>query len=502
MDIFFDYEELKHALPTCVLKEYYFEDKWYNDKRLHKVFNEFNKDSLVWFDYSSDKKVSIKRNVYKDYWIFVHPTFLQSFFIKYNNLQRSEEWMRKMNALDTYEKWQYYRAIFEREIEYKGTFYYGYYLSENTLGLMGDSFVLEREQKPEIVKVCSSVISAQILNKTYSKDLLCFCPKIKWNDDSYYFKEFEQSTKVKLENSALTNIDIILTDGDNKQLQLLPGVPTVLALKFVKMAKENKSFNVRLTSCKNEVSPNNTQSAFKVQLPNTLNFNKQKNWRVALTNISHPSTYNTFVGEYLDAGMAYIPLEGSGYEKKEINFHRNKIYTVADLIKEINIYLWYFSVTLYEKPPTLTFNLTYPGLYIISNNFGKIMGFKDWDKLPTGGTTSYNVIKHFHLTLDLVKPINVNYFQPDYMIAYCSIVQPTIIGGAYKNILRMIPLLKDKKDQDKYVIHEVKNKTFLPLTNTEVNEIEINLRSHDGLLLSFQGDEDIIVNLEFSNNQV
>ena len=93
--------------------------------------------------------------------------------------------------------------------------------------------------------------------------------------------------------------------------------------------------------------------------------------------------------------------------------------------------------------------------------------------------------------------MNINYYQPDYMLAYCNIVQPTIIGGEYKNILRMIPISKDK--DDKYLIHEFQSKNFLPLLNTEITEIEINLRSHDGSLLNFSQKDDIIINLEFSN---
>ena len=94
--------------------------------------------------------------------------------------------------------------------------------------------------------------------------------------------------------------------------------------------------------------------------------------------------------------------------------------------------------------------------------------------------------------------INLGYLKPEYIIAYCNIVQPSIIGGNYANILRIIPILKDKSD---YMLQEFKNKNFLPLLNTEVSEIEINFRSHDGLLLNFFGKDDVILNLEFSNSE-
>jgi hypothetical protein len=39
----------------------------------------------------------------------------------------------------------------------------------------------------------------------------------------------------------------------------------------------------------------------------------------------------------------------------------------------------------------------------------------------------------------------------------------------------------------------------LDLQNTEINEIEIELRSHDGEYIYFGNDQNVILNLEFSN---
>ena len=60
----------------------------------------------------------------------------------------------------------------------------------------------------------------------------------------------------------------------------------------------------------------------------------------------------------------------------------------------------------------------------------------------------------------------------------------------------MIPL---SNNNDKYIIQEFKNKNFLPLLNSEISEIEINLRDHSGALPSFVSKDDVIINLEFSN---
>ena len=497
----FDYENLKEAFPKYILKEFYLDDIHYDENSLRNTLVTFNLEELVDFVYV-DKKISIVRNLEKDYWIFVHPSFLKSFNILKDHLQRSDEWMSKMNMLENYEKWQFYRAIFERDIEYKGEHYYGYYLNKNTYGLMGGEFDLAKEYTPEIIKVCSSVISSQILNNTFSKDLLCFCPDFHKVKNNYYFREFEQPPKVKLENNNLTDFDISLRDENNKKLQLLPGVPSVITLIFNKMSKNNKSFNLRLTSAINDHYPDNKQVAFKVKLPSTLQFNRQNNWKVALTSISYPNKFNTFPPAWEDRFCKYQANVASGYLDKEIKF-TDGVYTADQLFDQFNKGFAEIEPdnTIRDKLNSKSDHLafTQPGDYMMSYSFLQIMGASRLTRKKNSPYYYFNIPTQQKTAkkIKFDRPMNINYYQPDYMLAYCNIVQPTIIGGEYKNILRMIPISKDK--DDKYLIHEFQSKNFLPLLNTEITEIEINLRSHDGSLLNFSQKDDIIINLEFSN---
>ena len=495
----FDYDNLKEAFPKYILKEYYLDDIHYDEKSLKNTFDNFNKEGYVKFEIN-DKKVSILRNLEKDYWIFVHHTFLRSFNIPVENLHRSEEWMKKMNELNNYEKWQFYRAIFERDVEYKGEYYRAYYLNNNTYGLIGNNINLAKEYTPEIVKVCSSQISAQILNSSFSKDLLCFCPDFHKVKNKYYFKEFEQPPRVKLENNTLTEFDISLRDENGKKLQLLPGVSSVLTLKFHKMSKDNKSFNLRITSAKNDNYPDNKQVAFKVKLPTTLQFNRQKNWKVALTSISYSNQFNTFPPNWEDRLCKYGAKPASGYLDKEF-WLIDGVYT-ADQLFDV------FNEKFVEIEPdgtkrdeltkdSVQISFTQPGDYQLSYAFLKILGCSKEYFRKSMPYYYLNVQPGKSKTIKFEKPMNINYYQPDYMLAYCNIVQPTIIGGEFKNILRMIPISKDK--DDKYLIHEFQTKNFFPLLNTEITEIEINLRSHDGKLLNFAQKDDVIINFEFSN---
>jgi hypothetical protein len=109
-------------------------------------------------------------------------------------------------------------------------------------------------------------------------------------------------------------------------------------------------------------------------------------------------------------------------------------------------------------------------------------------------TTTESGITRKQYRWELPLPINLDFLKPDYIIAYTNIVSPTIIGGIYSKILRIIPIKNSEVD---YVVTEFHHKEYLELQNTEINEIEIELRAHDGTPIDFGFNQDVILNLEF-----
>jgi hypothetical protein len=102
-----------------------------------------------------------------------------------------------------------------------------------------------------------------------------------------------------------------------------------------------------------------------------------------------------------------------------------------------------------------------------------------------------------HILWSLQLDVDVDYLRPDYIICYTNIVSPTVIGSLYSKILRIIPI---KNNNSSYVITEFLHKEYLELQNTEVSEVEIELRAHDGTLIEFGFEQDVILNLEFRQN--
>jgi len=93
-------------------------------------------------------------------------------------------------------------------------------------------------------------------------------------------------------------------------------------------------------------------------------------------------------------------------------------------------------------------------------------------------------------------PINMEYFTPSYVMMYSNIVEPTIIGGNYSNILKIFPVITS---EDEYVIHQFKHREFHSLLNNEVKNINLQFRTHSGDYIYFASDNYVIVDLIFSN---
>ena len=222
-------------------------------------------------------------------------------------------------------------------------------------------------------------------------------------------------------------------------------------------------------------------------MPNTLLFDKQRNWKVALTSISHPNKFSTFAGEKRETSIYLRP---SPQELTVLTFNENQIYTKEEIIFEINTKFGAWLIAKLDSDGKMEIDFKIGVLYI-GNNLCNVFGYKGLYGLKTA--TLFNT----HELIKFEGGFDLHCLAPDYIIAYCNVVQPSIIGGEYSNILRIASIPTERSE---YVIQEFKNKNFLPLLNTEISEIEINFRSHDGSLTNFIGDYDIIMNLEFSNN--
>lgn len=361
---------------------------------------------------------------------------------------------------------------------------------------------------PKIVKVRCDNIRDQIFNEKHAKDLAIFCPEITKNQN-FFWHEFETTTFSVLENTLLNDVSFKLVDENNEQLLLKTGIPTVLKLDIQAMSKNKKSFNVRVTSDKQNLHPHNTRSSFNINLPQTLFLNE--NWKVALSSINLPNVFNTFPMEDLVLGFLYLD---NGVSKKIEHFIPQKNYTQDEIVDEFNFFLQrnkdnVYIGKAYEEIPSngsekvLVIEMRKKGSLIVPRDVAHLIGYteenfrgnKTYFTYPVDPEGSQKTVtKKFYMN----KPIMIDYFKPSYIMLYTKCVAPTAVSGQYMNILKIFPVDFSEK---KYVIQEFKHREYLNLSNFDINELDFQLRSHTGELISFDNNnqDPVILNLHFTN---
>jgi GR25 family glycosyltransferase involved in LPS biosynthesis len=228
-------------------------------------------------------------------------------------------------------------------------------------------------------------------------------------------------------------------------------------------------------------------------------------WKVCLTSISHPNSFKTFLNDRASRKIL-IKHKGGAVHQYVLD---HKTYTKEQLVDSLNTL---FKATLVGEVKLTDKNkvefkfIQDDTEFLASNYMLEVLGYngvlgteKNATLLKITEQTPH-VEKRILFETDTVhflrfqNEVNLDLLRPDYIIAYTNIVSPTIIGGIYSKILRVIPI---KTSENEYVITEFHHKEFLELQNTEISEIEIELRSHDGSPIEFGFEQDIILNLEF-----
>lgn len=522
-----------------------FSEKYYSQEELTNYFEIINSKCPVYIKFIGGL-LNFGRNPQNHehgfYHVLIHPSMMETFgfestvILEYRYAFMSKNGLKDFDPADRIVNNVWKKNVYKKVMHYDGQIYYVFTIGALTEKVRATKSPVDKKTIfPNVVKVQSDNISPQIFNNSFSNDLVVFCPDFSINND-YHFHEFESKQYVPLLNSTITDFEIKICDENNKQLQLLPGVPSILKIDIRKMSKKT-NFNVRLTSTPNKEFPNNKNHHFRVKLPSVISLDN--NWRVALTSITHPNSFKTLLASKNSRGMQirYLvgppPIEGLVISSNDQDI-KNKVlsrgqpnvrihtrvfedimHTETSLQKEL---IEFFSSTgnnfgevVVNSNSIISLKFWQKSVFIVSNNLLRVLGYNEELNLNDNATaividdTNSNLIigkngdGTENFTLVLNKPINLDALRPNYMIAYTNFIESSIIGGIYSKILRVIPVSNADKG---YIISDFKHKEFLELQNTEISEIEIVLRSHDGEYVNFGTKEDIILNLEFTNDVI
>ena len=502
---------------------FYFKDnETYTKNKLKDYFQTITTISGVnaFYNDAEDKAtfnlLGIDNSTENSYFVVMHETFLSSFSVNdhvfFTLPYEQFYWEPMPDNSEVYSTDRHNSQITIKvnldftEVYYKDEKYFAAHIQSYKHSLVCEN--VEKVIFPSLVKLKCSNINPQIMNNSYSQDLVVFCPDFD-KKDKFFYHEFDSLQYIPLSNTILKDIGISLCDERNRLLQLASGTPTILKLSLKKMESKKQSFNLRITSSPNEQHEDNSSSSFKVTLPETLNLSRD--WKVALTSISHPNEFNTFLKDQDSRSMLITWREN----EQDVNLVRHKLVlkenytTTSSIVNDINNFFVEKKIGFVKtEEDVLSIFFERNCILVIGNYLLRILGFTFIEDLTnyrkyTVFPIRFNSIKSYiknhndeNIIFCFQDQISLNLLDAKYMCMYANFISPTIIASEYHKILRIIPIREAKTG---FVITEFKHKDYYELQNTEIKEIFIELRAHDGELINFKSKQNIILNLLFSN---
>jgi hypothetical protein len=438
---------------------------------------------------------------HKGAWIFLHETFAKSFkfvshHIKDMSMMRAIEG-NNSNKVSLVEIGS--NLHLERKIDYNGETYLGYLLHEDKSRELYGSLVSEpidlyhHDMLPEIIKVQCDIIEPQIINNYFSQDLLILSTDVQYTNN-YFFHDIERISYFPLLFNDISQITIRLVDENDKKLELMQGHATIIKLRFKKNKKMIDNFYVRVTSKPNDIYTDNKPYKFRIQLPSTKVLNED--WKVSLNSINIPNKFTTFItpNEQLRS-FVYKTADKPSIVHV---FKSNVSYTPTLIVAEINTFLASNDVgdATIDNLGRLVINVKEACTLAVGLDAVKVLGYQT-ALIPMGANYMFiRPLPDNPKTFTFESPINVNYFRPNYFIIYSNIVQPSIIGNIFSPILKIVPIVDAK---EAFKLHDFKVREFYNIPNTEINEIQMEIRTHDGEFVNFLLDQHVIMNLQFTN---
>ena len=393
------------------------------------------------------------------------------------------------------------KLFIQRKVIFNGETYLAYFLHKDKTREYyqwpySDNYELKVKELPDIIKVQCDLIEPQIINNSYSQDLLVLSTDIQYTNN-YFFHEIEKISFFPLLYNDVSEIRIKLVDEKNEQLQLSRGHATIVKLRFRKNTRMENNFYVRVSSKPNEIYPDNKPNKFSVQLPSTKILNSD--WKVSLNSINIPNRFTTFLSSRpVECKTLVINVKKPAKKTLSLTFPSDVNFTPALLLSTINNFLINNNEgqAHIDSAGRLVIKMTNESSFALGLDVAKVLGFES-------GRVAKNfmfVTPYAETPNDLYfeSPINVNYFRPNYFIIYTNIVQPSVIGNQYSPILKIVPILES---QNSFKLHDFKVREFYSIPTTEISDLKMELRTHDGELVNFLENEHVIMNFQFTNER-
>ena len=521
-----------YLLDKCITQECFFadfslKDINYTDSDIEDFCKEVNEKTGVTTTFN-DRKLSfeidlewVKRHKTKRCYLLMHETFVSSFGFQTRLVRSYVAANQKLSKLRSLIRVMLVGSIsnvehFVRVTRRNGEKYMVFYIQhkppdessriKEVISLTSNVINLKQPQWPKTIKIVCSEIEPQIYNNNLAQNILVYTPDFRRLED-YTTQEIECVDYMPLLNTSLTKLSFKLVDEKNRYIQLLPGVPTWLKLVIRSVPMFRKAFNTIVTSETSNLFEKNTQNAFKTRLPRPMSL--ENKWWVCLSSISHPSIFSTFLppesGREIDQmkmerSIAFQEIIGNeiNTEMKYLEFKTEYAYDVEEIIADINRFLNDNHIGKCSYNKTLSIQFSRPGNMYIGETLSHVLGneIKFVETKLRDANVSMIAAVPGKMNYTFPGKLNISYMHPKYIMIYANIIKPVLVAGEYRKLLHIAPIHQTDLD---YVTTYFRHKQYCELENSVLDAIEIIIASHDGRRIYFGSQQDVVVNLEFSN---
>ena len=352
--------------------------------------------------------------------------------------------------------------------------------------------------KSQMLALRASYSISDICNTEYDT-LVAFINTVDMNN-GVVCQEYKAPTYYLTTIEKLCSPTFNLIDVQTGNLpEFSPGSPTYIHVKLRREKRMHKQFNAFLDSSDKEslkYFPNNTNTDFRIRLPQRLEFNR--NWRVCLKSIFIGNDLFNIFSEYCfieckksangKAVQNYlIRLESGRYETIEILLERLNTLFEHNLLPIVSNYingrvmLECSQECLIESESLVLSISPYLSMILgLSRNPDSIQNFQFIPSKTFYGT--------YEIDLELLTPQN-------YMIL-SDIVQSSVFGKGKLNILKMLSSKYNK--ETKIINFDTYIDEFIPLSTHDFSMLRIRITDTTGNILMTTGQYPTRVNLQFS----
>ena len=398
-------------------------------------------------------------------------------------------------------------------------------------------------KEPDIVRILSPDIRHSINNTKFSQCLREFtiCDS---DVGKYVHREFENFEYFDVLNHSIDSFEIKFVDESYRQLRLGQGLPTWIKLILTPLMGNQE--NVRISSESTDLYPNNRISNFDVELPKSLDYSWKKNPKVSLTRISFTNKWELLPGLRLDFFIYNAGADQDQFQYFQCPRGKNGPRSCPEIInwfknksKEARTSLRL--ATQANGNHSITFNKEC--IVIVGRDLAQCLGFafvnqtvsnfilRTKTQLNSNDVTVHNDesniktaiyeytkdsfgvemdVKSFASTGDtmivaepnsthhlIFPPRNIEIY-PNDLYLFCNIVEPSVVVGEFKQLLKIIALPYDNKNER--ITIDFPKPEYHELRELKPRLLQFEITTIDGKYVKpYNETDNIYLNLKFDH---